>query len=141
MKITLCWSSTFRKEKVEIKKQLIALGHEPLIDEWTEKLARGEAPELEQQMQTEHSEAKKQYNFIQIYYNFINESDAIIVCNYEKKGIKDYIGSNTFLEMGYAHVLNKKIFILNDIPDQPYILDEVKAMDCIPLHGDLSLIK
>ncbi len=141
MKITICWSSTFRKEKVEIKYQLFELGHEPLIDEWTEKLAKGEAPELLEQINTEHHTAKKQYNFIKMYYDFIKESDAIIVCNYDKKWINDYIGSNTFLEIGYAHVLGKKIFLLNNIPNQDYILDEIKAMDPIVLLGNLHKIK
>jgi hypothetical protein len=40
MKITICGSSTFREGKVDIKKQLIVLGHQPLIDERTERLAR-----------------------------------------------------------------------------------------------------
>jgi len=140
MKITICWSSAFRKEKVEIKKQLLALWHEPIIDEWTEKLARGEDPDLLKQVNTEHYIAKKQYNFIKMYYDFIKESDAIIVCNYDKKEINDYIGSNTFLEMWYAHVLGKKIFILNNIPEQIYILDEIKAMDPIILWWNLNNI-
>ena len=67
MKITICGSSAFRKEKVAIKEQLLALGHEPLIDEWTEKIARGEAPELLAQINQEHSVAKRQYNFIKLY--------------------------------------------------------------------------
>jgi nucleoside 2-deoxyribosyltransferase len=125
---------------VDIKKQLIVLGHQPLIDERTERLARWEAPELEALIKSEHSEAKKQHNFIKMYYDFIAESDAIIVCNFEKRWIKDYIGSNTFLELGYAHVLGKKIFLLNNIPDQPYIIDELKAMQPIILNWDLSQI-
>jgi hypothetical protein len=55
------------------------------MDEWTEKLARGEAPELLAQINQEHSVVKKQYNFIKVYYDLIAASDAIIVCNYEKK--------------------------------------------------------
>lgn len=141
MKITICGSSAFRAEKIHIKEQLIQLWHEPIIDPWTEKIAKGEAPELLAQINQEHSVAKRQYNFIKLYYDFIAESDAIIVCNYEKKWIKDYIGSNTFLEMWYAHVLGKKIFLLHPIPDQAYILEEVKAMDPIVINEDLTLIK
>lgn len=140
MRITVCWSSAFRKEKVEIKETLKKLGHEPIIDEWTEKLAKWEAPELLQQINTEHSVAKKQYNFIKMYYDFIVWSDAIIVCNYDKKGVLNYIWSNTFLEMWYAHVHWKKIFLLNEIPDQWYILDEVRAMEPVILKWDLSKI-
>ena len=42
--------------------------------------------------------------------------------------------------MGFAHVLNKKIFILNDIPEMIYI-DEIKAMQPIILNGNLAKIK
>lgn len=34
-------------------------------------------------------------------------SDAILVLNYDKKGIKNYIGGNTLMEMGFAHVHDK----------------------------------
>ena len=55
-------------------------------------------------------------------------------------GIPNYIGGNTFLEMGFAHVLNKKVFLLNNIPAMPYD-DEIKDMQPIVLNGDLLKIK
>lgn len=58
MKITICGSSAFRKEKLEIRDKLNALGHEAIIDIWTEKLAKGEAEELSKRIETEHSEVK-----------------------------------------------------------------------------------
>jgi len=142
MKITVCWSASFRGEKIEIRDQLIELWHVPLLDEWTEKIFKWEAPELKKQVKQESSEVKKKFDFIKMYYDFIVESDAILICNFSKKSIKNYIWSNTFLEIGYAHVCWKKIFLLNPIPEkQEYILDELKAMDPIVLNWDLSLIK
>ncbi|EKE27007.1 MAG: hypothetical protein ACD_4C00087G0003 [uncultured bacterium (gcode 4)] len=142
MKITVCWSASFRGEKIEIRDQLIELWHVPLLDEWTEKIFKWEAPELEKQVKQESSEVKKKFDFIKMYYDFIVESDAVLICNFSKKSIKNYIWSNTFLEIGYAHVYWKKIFLLNPIPEkQEYILDELKAMDPIVLNWDLSLIK
>ncbi len=41
--------------------------------------------------------------------------------------------------MGFAHVLDRKIFLLNDIPDISYT-DEIRAMKPIILNGDISLI-
>ena len=73
------------------------------------------------------------------YFNKIKESEAILVLNFDKKGIKNYIGGNTFLEMGFAYVLNKKLFLLNEIPDMPY-KDEIKVMQPIIINGDLSKI-
>jgi len=60
--------------------------------------------------------------------------------NYDKRGIKNYIGGNSFLEMGFAHILQKKIFLLNGIPEIIYS-DEIKAMQPTVLNGDLSKIK
>jgi hypothetical protein len=64
-----------------------------------------------------------------------------LVLNFDKNGIKNYIGANTFLEIWFAHVHHKKIFLLNDFPDQPYIHDEIHAMEPIVINNDLTLIK
>ena len=49
--------------------------------------------------------------------------------NYDKHGIKNYIGGNAFLEMGFAHVLGIKKFIyLNPIRKMPYYETEIVAM-------------
>lgn len=41
--------------------------------------------------------------------------------------------------MAFAHVLDKKIFLLNPIPEIPY-KDEIVAMQPIILDGDLAKI-
>jgi len=69
----------------------------------------------------------------------MQNSDAVLVVNFDKKGIKGYVGGNSFLEMGFAHVLNKKIYLLNDIPDMGY-KDEIEAMQPIILNGELNKI-
>jgi len=43
--------------------------------------------------------------------------------------------------MGFAHVLNKPIYLLNDLPDSDYLLEEIKAMEPTILYGDLNKIK
>ena len=77
---------------------------------------------------------------IRRYYGIIKECDAILVLNLEKNKIKNYIGGNTFLEMGFAHVLNKKIYLLNEILDMPYT-DEIKAMCPIVTESNLDRIE
>jgi len=76
---------------------------------------------------------------IRDYFNVIKNADAILIANFEKNKIKNYIGGNSFLEMGFAHVLNKKIFIFNNIPEMIYT-DEIKAMQPIVLNGNLTKI-
>ena len=44
------------------------------------------------------------------------------------------------MEIGFAHVNNKKVFLLNDIPENISYVDEIRAMADISLNGDLSKI-
>ena len=78
-------------------------------------------------------------DLIKRYYDKIKTCDAILVLNIDKNSIKNYIGGNVFLEMGFAHVLNKPIYLYNDLPDMNYS-DELKAMRPIIINGDLKKI-
>ncbi len=76
---------------------------------------------------------------IRKYYEVIKKNDVILVVNIEKNGIKGYIGGNTFLEMGFAFILNKKIYCLYQLPDLPYS-SEIVEMQPIILNGNLDLL-
>ncbi|MDD5692975.1 MAG: hypothetical protein WC437_01165 [Patescibacteria group bacterium] len=134
MKIVICGSSSFCKEKVKIKQDLANLGHKGILNKWDEQVKRPTDYKMSD------TEIKKERDLIIAYYRYIAESDGILVTNYDKNGIKNYIGANTFLEMGYAYALNKKIYILNDIPTQKYINDEVEVFEPLVLNGDLKKI-
>lgn len=140
MKITICGSSAFKKEKVEYRDKLKKMGHEAIIHPFYDKLAAGKMPELWERIKKEHAAVKKQYDFIKWYYNSIVNSDAILVLNFDKNGIKNYVGGNTLMEIGFAHVHDKKIFLLNSVPEISY-KDEILAMVTRVLNGDLSQIK
>ena len=43
----------------------------------------------------------------------VKANDAGLVLNFEKKGIPNYIGGGTFMEIIKAWELNKKIFLLS----------------------------
>ncbi|MCX6794136.1 MAG: nucleoside 2-deoxyribosyltransferase [Candidatus Gottesmanbacteria bacterium] len=79
---------------------------------------------------------KIEYDFIREHFRKIEQSDAILILNYEKKGVPGYVGGNTFLEMGYAFGLGKKIYLLYPVPDMDYSV-EMHAMKPIVLNGDL----
>ena len=135
MKITICGSIKFYKEMLKAKKILEKQGHKifmPIkargVDYWEED-------------NTKRVEAKKKFKFITKYLDKIERSDAILVVNVNKKDIKNYIGANTFLEMGFAYYRKKKIFILNPLPNQPYIIDELLTFDPVVLHDNLKRIK
>ena len=142
MKITLCGSVKFAKEIVDVYDRVKVLGHEPVVHEHMKGLAVGTAPQLADKANgMENSEIKKKYNYIKWWYDAIINSDAILVCNFDKNDIKNYVGGNSLMEMGFAHVNNKKIFLLNPVPDDVPYIDEIKAMVDVVLQGDLTKIK
>ena len=141
MKITICGSVKFADKLVDIYRQLEALGHEPIMHEDMFGIADGTAKELIDGIDLDHSEIKKKHNFIKLWHNLIVSGDAILVCNFDKNGIKNYIGGNTLMEIGFAHTNDKKVFLLNPIPENVSYIDEIKAMTDVVIEGDLKKIK
>ena len=137
MKIAICASVTFSKKIVEIRDRLKILGHDVIIPENVEDYAKADRkPETWQEL----ADKKIEGNLIQEYFEEIGGSDAVLVLNYLKNGIENYIGGNSFLEMGFAHVQSKPIFLLNPIPKMQYT-DEIIAMKPSVINGELALIK
>ena len=140
MKITLCGSVKFAKKLVEIYHQLRVLGHTPEMHEKMFGIADGTATVIIDGIEKDHGKLKRQEGFIKWWYNCIKNSDAILVCNFDKNGIKNYIGGNVLMEIGFAHVNDKKVFLLNPIPEDVPYTDEIKAMVGVVLNGDLRKI-
>ncbi|MCX6761985.1 MAG: hypothetical protein NTY33_04080 [Candidatus Moranbacteria bacterium] len=137
MKVTICGSMTASKEMLEIGNKLRGVGHAVILPDFTDEYA---ALASHDEMHDESAKNKIEHDLIRGYYEEIKKSDAILICNFDKNGIKNYIGGNTFLEMGFAHALRKKIFLLNPIPESSYH-DELVAMQPVVLDGDLEKIK
>lgn len=141
MKIVICGSSAFKEKMLEYRDKLMAIGHEPIVHPDYEAFVKGEKAEIWSQVENgEHYKAKKEQGYIKWYYNAIFNSEAILVLNFDKRGIKNYIGGNTLMEIGFAHVNDKKIFLLNSIPDEVSYVDEIKAMVDNILEEDLNKI-
>jgi nucleoside 2-deoxyribosyltransferase len=134
MTITICGSIKFFDQMLGIQDQLERMGHAifmPIkaegVDYWSED-------------NTGRVHAKKQLGLIAEHMDKIEKSDAILVVNLTKGEIQNYIGANTFLEIGFAHYRGKKIYLFNAIPDQGYIKDEMLTVEPIVLDGDLARI-
>jgi hypothetical protein len=143
MKITIIGSVYFADRFVDTYNELRKLGHEPVIHEHMFEYSKTSWEEFHGRKKRERTNEKIKYDYIKWWYNSICDSDAILVLNFEKKGVKNYIGANVLMEIGFAHVNGKKIFLINPIPESGVAgLDELKAMvntDNI-LHGDLQKI-
>lgn len=141
MKITLCGSVKFADKLVKVYHELEKLGHQPVMHDDMFKVADGTAPEIEEMKNgVEHHEIKRKYGYIKWWYDSIKNSDAVLICNFDKNEIKNYIGGNVLIEIGFAHVNNKKVFLLNNMPENLSYIDEIKAMADVALNGDLNKI-
>lgn len=69
----------------------------------------------------------------------ISASKAILAYNADKNGIENYIGGNTFMEIAVAFAYEKQVYLFKDVPDLSYG-EEIKAINPIILHGDISII-
>jgi len=137
MTITICASMNFLDKMAEAEKTLRKMGHQVLVPEGLTMVKKGwHVPKTT----AGRIKAKIKYDFIKKHFEKIEKSQAILVLNYDKDGHENYIGPNTFLEMGIAYWLGKKIYLINPIP-RFYCWEEVKAMRPVVLNGDLEKIK
>jgi len=144
MKIVVCASINLTMLVKEVKDRLEKLGHEVEIPFMSQKIIAGEISLADFLQQKEESgdgifRVRAGEDLIKRYYHSIERADAILVANGEKNGVKNYIGGNVFLEIGFAHILDKKIFLLNPLPEVSY-KDELEAIKPVILNNNLNLI-
>lgn len=144
MKITIVASIQFSIEMLHVRNELTKLGHTVFIPLSTEKIANGKLT-LEEYMQEKDAHGDLKFreegpDLIKNHYKKILDSDAILVLNFEKKNIPNYIGGNGLMELGFAHVNDKKISLLNDIPNMSYT-DEIQSMHPRVISGDVTKIQ
>lgn len=137
MTITICGSMQFHQEMLEYKKKLEGLGHSVFVPKGVYDITKNEAYK---DTDEEKVLIKVEYDVIRDHFSLIQQADAILVLNLDKKGIAGYIGGNTFLEMGLAFWLGKKIYLLHPVPQMDY-LTEMQALQPIILNGDLINIR
>ncbi len=146
MKITICGSIAFFDKMEEAKEQLEKLGHEvkippvgirdennnpiPIIEYYK---IRKSSSDDEKWVWDRKEEAMK------LHFDKVAWSDGILALNYKKNDIDGYIGANTFLEMGLAFHLGKKIFILNVLPELSS-KEELLGMKPNIINNDLTKI-
>jgi len=146
MKICLCGSIAFYDQMVEVRRRLENLGNDvmlppaEIIDAEGKKISVTEFYNLRKNVSDEESWLwQRKREAIKDHFDKITWCDAILVMNYDKKGIANYIGGNTLLEMGIALYLNKPIYLWQPIPEIDY-KEEILAMFPVVIDGDLKKI-
>lgn len=142
MIITICSSLNFTKEIDVVAGQLRNEGHHVYIPKTAEEIINGNISLEQIKKEKETGEISKRaasFDAIKTHYDKIMKSDAILVINIEKNGVRDYIGPSVFLEMGFAHVLGKRIFLWNNVPSVPWT-DEMMSMNLHIISHDIGKI-
>ena len=134
MKIAICGSISMHEEILRVKKELEDKGHTVDVPEGVKNPTL-----IGRESVSEKTNDKIEHDLIRKHYEVIKKNDVILVVNIEKNGIKGYIGGNTFLEMGFAFILNKKIYCLYQLPDLPYS-SEIVGMQPIILNGNFDCL-
>lgn len=139
MKILIVGSTSFYDRIEEIRKILEERNNEVIMPNCYENPVTNE----DNKKMTEEEYVSF---FKDMYYesrNKIKEVDAILVLNYDKnkegREYKNYVGASTFLEMYEAFMQNKKIFMLNGLPDN-ILYDEIKGFNPVIINNDLNKI-
>lgn len=137
MKIGIIGSMQFTDKMVETREKLKKLGHDAFLTDLHSPMVGKTSDEIEE------IKIHQKYNLdaIREFWRMMQGADAVLVVNYDKNGVKNYIGGNTLMEIGFAHVLDQKIFLLNPIPEMPYCKSEIEAVKPKVINGDLRKIK
>ena len=140
MKILIICSTSFYDKIEDIRKILVNNGHEVFMPNCYDEPVTTED-------KIEMSESVYMDFFKRMYFesrDAISKIDAVLVLNYTKikngKEMNNYIGASTFLEMYEAFMQNKKIFVMNDLPDN-MLFEELKGYNPIIINGDLDRVK
>lgn len=146
MRIVLCGSLTFQKEFDEIKASLEKSGHVVLTSDTAEEAKKKGIADIKKWLeQMKKFENDRFVRFtaekIKSHLEKIKSSDAILVVNLDKNGVKNYIGASTLMEIGYAFEHGKRIFILNPLNESLSGAEEIMAMKPSILNGRLEMIR
>ena len=95
MIITICGSMVFTEKMIEVKKELEDRGHTAFVSGFAEHYI-GKKEDEKIRLAIYH---KKEKDAIREHWEKIKKSDAILVLNYDRKGIKNYIGGNIIADV------------------------------------------
>ena len=136
MRIGVIGSMQYTDKMIEARDTLRERGHSAFVT----SLATPFIGKTDEEKERIKIDQKNNQDAIRRFWELMQGADAVLVINLDKQGVKNYIGGNTLMEIGFAHVLNQKIFLYNPIPEIPYYKTEIEAVRPIVIYGDLSKI-
>jgi len=140
--IAICTSASFYKDCLDTAKELKKLGFKVRIPKTALIMKRRNNFNVDDYKTwfKNKDDYKLKKGLMKLHFKKIIESDAILVLNKEKNGIKGYIGGNTLMEMTIAFHYKKPIFIFNKISEKSNIKEEIYGLTPVFMLGDLRRI-
>ncbi len=140
MKLMIICSTSFYNRLQPIIDKLESLGHKLILPNHYDGVNN-----------KHHYEELTEEEYLKFFKDAYKESrekienvDGVFAMNFskEKNGevLENYVGASTFLEMYEAFMGNKKIFLLNEIPNN-MLYDEIKGFNPIIIKDNFDLIK
>lgn len=129
--VVICGSMAFYDKMLEISNFLENRGISTVIP-------KEETLEKEVLTEKEFSDFKRRVS--NQYLAKIRDSStyAILVLNQEKKGVTNYIGANTLVEISMAFCWGRTIYLLNDFYEP--LRDELEAWNAVALNRNLDIL-
>ena len=148
MKILIICSKAFYKDIMPIKTKLEEMGHiVELPNSYYESDVEKKSWDLGEE---EHAKFKER--MMKMSRDRIGNMDAVLTLNFDKNGMKNYIGVATFLEVYEAFMQNKKIYLngsnniyldfpvkVNDLIEVDLNFEEDNA-NIVPVKMDLNIL-
>ena len=126
----------FAERMLEVKDEMGKMGHKSFVTGFAPSLL-GKSDKEREKLKISQ---KNNQDAIREFWDLMQGAVGILVLNFDKNGIKNYVGGNTLMEIGFAHVLKQKIFLYNPIPEIPFYKSEIEAVKPTIINGDLSKI-
>jgi len=140
--IAICSSGAFYKHVNDVAEELEGLGFDAVVPSTANEMKRtGDYDISKRKTWYENSDDfNKKTEYIDLHIKEVENADAILVVNDEKRGVKGYIGGNVMVEMAIAYYLKKPIFVLNPVNQDNPVYEEVLGLGSTIIDNDLSKI-
>lgn len=138
--IVICSSASFYEKLFPIEKTLRKLGYRVVIPITARRMKRKNNFDVDfhKTWYNNPKDYPKKKALMDAHFKKIIKGDAILVTNFDKKGIKGYMGGNALMEIAIAYHYRKPIFILNDIADDSPIKEEIYGVNPVFIKGNLN---
>ena len=140
--ITICSSASHYRQVLEIEKELKKLGFKVKIPKTANTMKRNNDFDVSHYKTwfKNKNDYHKKTKLMLGHFKKVMESDAILITNFEKNGMKGYIGGNALMEMLVAFLNKKPIYIYNKPSEKLSTIEEIYGLKPKIINGDLTKI-